>query len=328
MKKEFAKPAVLKRLIAGYVDRSPIRVTSLIVTFFGDLVSQHGHSIWAGSLVDALVPLGVGEGLIRTSVFRLVRGDWLEVAAVGRRSYYRLTPHGVHEYERAAHRIYAPQGSSLRQDDALQEEWQLLLPLELKDRDRERFRRSLHWQGFRSIANGVFARPGRGGRAGLLATLEEFDATDRVLVFQAQLPPHNSRQLVGRAVSAGWKLEKVAARYRSFLTTFRPLLAWLRGRVKAGRAIDPQVAFLARLLLIHDYRRILLQDAPLSGDLLPPSWPGAKARALTASIYRILARPSVGYVTTCLQTDGGPMPPPDTDFWARFAEDTDQRLGP
>ena len=44
-------PAVVKRLLADFSSRQPIRTTSLIITLFGDVVSQHGGTLWLSSLV-------------------------------------------------------------------------------------------------------------------------------------------------------------------------------------------------------------------------------------------------------------------------------------
>ena len=106
-----ARIAAIENLVAEFSARRPIRCTSLIVTLFGDVVSQHGGVIWLGSLVEALSLLGVYERLVRTSTFRLVQEGWLESVRSGRRSFYRFTDYGRQEYERAARRIYAVEGA-------------------------------------------------------------------------------------------------------------------------------------------------------------------------------------------------------------------------
>ena len=301
------QPAVVKHLIEEFASRRPIRTTSLIITLFGDVVSQHGGTIWLGSLVEALAPFGISDRLVRTSVFRLVREGWLEAERVGRRSFYRFTPYGTHEYERAARRIYA-----LKQKH-WNGHWQLLIPLDIPEQSREAFRRSLHWQGFRAIASGTYAKPGEGGSA-LLQILQEFDAVDRVLLMQADSSDLSSEKVLRNLVQEAWHLEEVARGYRDFLAHFRPLHQWLQRRPKP----DPQTAFIARTLLIHDYRRILLQDTHLPEALLPPGWPGERVLQLTGKAYRALAEPSVTYITSELESGNGRMPPPVDGFWSRF----------
>ncbi len=300
-------PAVVQHLVDDFVNRRPMRTTSLIVTFFGDVASQHGHTVWLGSLVNAMAPLGINERLVRTSVFRLVKEGWLESERVGRRSFYRFTPYGTHEYERAAQRIYA------LEDDQWQGHWQVLVTLDVPDKVREKFRRSLQWQGYRAIASNTFAKPGDGGHT-LQQTLQEFDVADQVMVFDASTSSLSSPQLIGKVVRDNWHLEQVAQRYQDFIQQYKPLLKWSQ----RTQAPSPETAYVARTLLIHDFRRILLQDTPLPDELLPPAWPGAEALKLTGVVYKALAKPSIEHIMEKLEPGDGPMPQADEKFWKRF----------
>ena len=300
-------PVVVKQLAAEFARRKPMRTTSLIVTLFGDVVSQHGDSIWLGSLVRALAPMGANERLVRTSVFRLVQEGWLEFKRVGRRSYYRFSDYGSHEYQRAAARIYALDG------EPWHGRWQLLIPVAVPEEIRERFRRSLHWQGFRSISAGTFAKPGSSGTA-LQETLEEFDLADKVILMEADTLPGTSAELLTEMVATCWQLDEVAVHYQEFLARFKPLAKWLGKHSAPG----PESAFVARTLLIHDYRRVLLQDTRIPAQLLPPRWPGSEAELLTAQVYRALAATSVDFITSELEGNDGLMPAQCLDFAQRF----------
>jgi len=302
------QPATVKRLIDNFVNRRPMRTTSLIITFFGDVVSQHGHTVWLGSLVNAMAPLGINERLVRTSVFRLVKEGWLEAERAGRRSFYRFTDYGTHEYERAARRIYA------LENNKWQGHWQLLVPLNIPDKSREKFKRSLQWQGYRTVSPGTFAKPGDGGRT-LRETLEEFDVADKVMIFDATTSSLSSTQLVRKLVHDSWQLAKVAQGYSDFLKRYKPLLKWSQRK----QAPAPETAFVARTLLIHDYRRILLHDTPLPDELLPPAWPGAEALKLTGAVYKALAKPSTDYIMAELEPGNGSMPGADASFWDRYS---------
>lgn len=300
-------PALVKRLITDFSNRRPMRATSLIVTFFGDVVSQHGHTVWLGSLVKAMAPLGVNERLVRTSVFRLVKEGWLESERVGRRSYYRFTPYGTHEYERAARRIYALENNEWKGH------WQLLVPLDIPDNTREKFRRSLEWQGYRTIAPGTFAKPGDGGRT-LQETLDEFDVADKVMIYDARTSLLSSKKRERKLVHDSWQLQQVSRGYKAFLRRYKPLLTWSQRKASS----PPETAYIARTLLIHDYRRILLHDTPLPDELLPAAWPGTEALNLTSTVYKSLAAASIKYITAELEPGTGPMPEADTLFWRRF----------
>lgn len=300
-------PAAVTRLISDFNQRRPIRTTSLIVSVFGDVVSQHGQTIWLGSLVKALEGMGLNERLVRTSVFRLTKEGWLESERVGRRSYYRLSEYGSHEYERAARRIYA------LEDHPWLGRWQLVIPQNLPNGDIERFKRSLHWQGYRDIAPGTLAKPGAGGPA-LRETLNEFDLGDKVLVLEAQTSELSSRRLAREIVYDCWNLEEVARGYTEFIKRYKALMNWL----KKDPEIAPDTAFIARTLLLHDYRRLLLRDTRLPEELLPPAWPGVEARNLTGAGYRTLAEPSIAYITSELEGGNGLLPPPCEAFQQRF----------
>ncbi|MDN5872183.1 MAG: phenylacetic acid degradation operon negative regulatory protein PaaX, partial [Nitrococcus sp.] len=49
----------------------PVRAGSLIITVYGDAIAPRGGTVWLGSLIALLTPLGLNQRLVRTSVFRL-----------------------------------------------------------------------------------------------------------------------------------------------------------------------------------------------------------------------------------------------------------------
>lgn len=119
---EFASQwSIVNKTLGDITRRGSLSGTSLIVTVFGDSISQHGGSIWLGSLISALAPLGVNERLVRTSVSRLVRDGWLAVRKIARRSYYSFSDSGNSQFERAAQRIY------LDKRPSWDEQWTLLM---------------------------------------------------------------------------------------------------------------------------------------------------------------------------------------------------------
>jgi phenylacetic acid degradation operon negative regulatory protein len=273
---------------------------SLIVTVFGDCVSQHGGSLWLGSLIKLLHSFSINERLTRTSVYRLVQDDWLAVERIGRRSYYRFTVHGQREYERTAARVYS---SARPKWDGT---WTLAILHDVSGVVREALRTSLGWIGFGQLAPGVFARPSP-DRRGLTDVIEELDLERQVLVMDARAAPASITELAeGR-----WHLPELAKRYRRFLTDFEPLSQWVSAR------IEPQTSFVARTLLIHEFRRIVLTDPDLPDSLLPDNWSGHAAAELTKALYAKLGERSARYVQT-LENEAGALPEPDAAFFHRF----------
>ena len=74
----------------------------------------------------------------------------------------------------------------------------------------------------------------------------------------------------------------------------------------------------ARVLLIHDWRRVLLRDAPLPRALRPAGWAGAEARMAVAAAYRALAPAAERWLDECAAPGERRLPPANAAFAARF----------
>lgn len=312
MSREAPRPAVprfaaLETLVDEFAARRPIRCTSLIVTLFGDVVSQHGGVVWLGSVVAALGLLGIDERLVRTSTFRLVQEGWLEASREGRRSYYRFTPYGRREYARAARRIYA------LNRPAWDGNWTLLLPVAVPESARESFRRSVAWAGFGNLSAGVFAHPGS-DTSSITEVLAELGLADKVVIMQAGADALQSDRLLREVLWKNWELEALAAAYARFAGRLRPL----RAALARPKKLRPEDCFTLRLLLIHEYRRILLHDTDVPAELLPRDWPGLEARRLAAELYVRVGGGSLDYVGAQLQGASGPLGMPAESFSKRF----------
>ena len=297
----------VEKLVTGFTSRKPMRSTSLIITVFGDVISCHGGVIWLGSLVKAMSLMGINERLVRTSVFRLVKEDWLCAERVGRRSYYRFTAYGENEYKRAASRIYG------EAKIPWEGRWQLLLVRDIEEPIREKVRRSLQWQGFRSITPGVFVKPESAGSS-VMQTLEEFSVKDRVIPMEASALEGTPKHLLSSIVAEHWHLNDVADRYKVFLRRFQEVNSLLEGGIMFSMA----EAFVVRVLLIHDLRRAILHDIRLPDEILPVEWPGRAAEKLAANIYQKVSRESVGYIRSELEADKGLMDQVSSEFVDRF----------
>lgn len=297
----------VQRLAEEFAARRPIRCPSLIVSLFGDVVEPHGGVLWLGSMVEALGLLGIDERLVRTSTFRLVQDGWLEATRDGRRSYYRFTAYGRSEYVRAARRIYA------REPPAWDGNWTLLLPVAVPESRREAFRRSALWAGYGNLAPNLHAHPGGDlGAAG--EWLAELGLSDAVVVMQAATNALQSNRLLRELLWQNWELEELAAAYARFVARFRPVATALA----RAATVSAEQCFVARLLLVHEYRRVLLHDTDIPGQLLPRDWPGLEARRLAAAIYPAVARASVDFIRAHLEGAGGPLPAAAESFTRRF----------
>lgn len=297
----------LGALIDQFMAQRPLRTGSLIITIYGDAITPRGGTVWLGSLIRILGRIGISQRLVRTSVFRLAREGWLQGDKVGRRSYYSLTGSGRRRFEQAFRRVYAP-----AQPD-WQGAWTLLLLNQLPPEKRRRVRDELEWMGFGAFAPTVLAHPTI-ERAEVVATLQELDALDEAIVLkttaQERFAPRPLRQLVHEA----WSLDALSRHYREFLQQFRPLWHEMRGRSD----LSPEECFLARVLLIHHYRRVLLRDPLLPEELLPADWEGRAARQLCRNLYRLTWEAAEQWMSEHLETAEGPLPQPHPSFTKRF----------
>jgi phenylacetic acid degradation operon negative regulatory protein len=295
-------------LVRSLVRRRPLRAGSLLVTVFGDAISQHGNSVWLGSLIRALEPLGLNARQLRTAAFRLVREGWLSASQRGRRSFYSITDHGLRQYARAARRVYASERPPW---DGM---WTLVIAAGVESAARPQLRRELLWQGYGQLAPGVFAHP-IGDRALLDEVLREQGVADRVAVLRTTAVDARDGAMLAALAREHWGLEHAARRYRDFLRLFEPAA----GALSAGPPPAPHQAFLLRTLLIHEYRRIVLHDADLPDELLPEDWPGYRAAELTARLYRKLHPEALRFLTEEMTGADGPLPPPGAAYFQRFA---------
>ena len=299
----------VSKLLEEFSARKPIRTGSLVVTVFGDAVSSHGGAIWLGSLIRILEPFGLNHRQIRTAVFRLVKEDWLAATQVGRRSYYSFTETGRKHHEKAARRIYF--GGRRAWDG----KWTLVMPSLCSQEEKDLLRRELSWLGYGALLPGLLAYPSA-DRQSLDETLVELGLAGKTLVFIAATEELASREVLRRLSHDCWNLDEIEKRYNHFIRRYRPVYRAL----KRARETDPGQAFQARTLLVHEYRRIHLQDSDLPQELLPPNWSGATAYNLTKNIYRAVREGSVRYLMRNMETVEGRPGDPDTGFYSRFSE--------
>jgi len=292
--------SAVRAVLRHFRAQRPLRAGSLLVTIFGDAIAPRGGAVTLGSLIRLAAPFGLTERLVRTAVARLAREGWLTATRCGRRSEYRLSAHGARRFAEATRRIYSagPAGWDRR--------WTLLIWPAGVPRPA-RVREELHWLGFGQLAAGVFAHPGataqearawlrnmRGGAGALLLSASAQDAA-------------GEQQLS----AAGWDLGALGRRYERFLKHFAPL-------ARAAAALTGERAFLVRTLLIHEYRKIHLQDPLLPVSLLPPDWAGTRAYALSGRIYARLFAASEAYLSVTARRLSEALPPAQRLTYARF----------
>ena len=292
-----------------------MKAGSLIISVFGDAVAPRGGQIWLGSLITLLAPLGLNERLVRTSVFRLSREEWLIAKPLGRRSDYLLSPSGQQRVAEAARHIYAST------TPFWDRRWRLIMTVgDLAPKDRERLRKSLIWQGFGVLSNHCFIHPSADLMAAFDALVAEGlgNLVGRLKPLVAADPSSLANAASDKdLVRSAWDLDHLAQVYREFVQRYEPILQEYR---PAPEASSDEEAFLLRVLLIHDYRRLLLRDPTLPDVLLPSGWPGQKARLLCNELYQRLLPASERHLDRNFQLADGRTPPGAETLPERFGQ--------
>jgi len=276
-----------------HVRAEPSRTWSIIISLYGDAIVPRGGAVWLGTVQQFCAHLGIADGVVRTAMSRLAADGWLTRRRVGRHSFYALSARGQRTFRDASRHIYTPQ--PVRWHGA----YDLMLVTATADRDSLRTRMAT--AGFGPLAPDMWLAPA--GQAQ-----------------PAALPPHLMLSLSGddasqRAVAMRvWPIAAMATAYTRFLKAFRPLQAAAR----SSRALSDLDALAARVLLVHEYRRIVLRDPILPAEILPRDWPGAEARALCADIYTRMIPGSERWLDAHALDDHGARLPRARGLEARF----------
>ncbi len=281
----------LARIVRRF-KRESSRTGSLIITFYGDAILPRGGSVWLGTLLQFLALLEIDGGVVRTAVSRLAADGWFDRDKVGRNSFYRLAKGGRARFEAALEHVYNPHETN----------WagQLELLLIGSAADREAARDALNEAGFGSPMPGVWVAP-----AGVPIPKEAAGAI--------RLDVSAADDMGRRLIAESWSLQRTAASYRDFLTTFAPLDGWV-----FRDEISPADAMLARILLIHQYRRVILRDPLLPAALLPTDWPAQEARAFCGRLYRALLPASERWLDEHGKSLTGALPIAGSSLRRRF----------
>src|SRR5437879_3762268 len=128
-------------------------------------------------------------------------------------------------------------------------------------------------------------------------------------------------------MASGWDLGDLTRRYRRFVDTFTPVAAAVAACSTATgsgttascvAAIDGEAAFVIRTLLIHEYRKIHLQDPLLPPALLPADWVGAAGYELCKGLYARVFAAAEGFLSNTASTISDPLPAANAAAYARF----------
>jgi phenylacetic acid degradation operon negative regulatory protein len=300
-------------LIRSFRQKPDASARTVLVTVFGDGIEPHGGEVWAGSLLRLVEPLGMNERLVRTSLNRLVGEGVLVTRRHGKRSFYSVTPLARREFLQAERRIYHRLGDP----------WDGLWTVVVNTSDvappaRAAVRQHLGRLGFSPLGPSVHISPYDQVDA-LRQVLSDLGLVNQLAVFRGEVPATVGLEDADLARVVSSELKGLEPAWRKFLRRFRPLVEEPDGD------LEPEAAFLAQTLLIHNYRRIVLKEPELPAGLWPPGWVGDAAYDVAARCYHLLSGAAEAHLLAVCEDGGAPLLPLDPDYADRYprADDAD-----
>ena len=264
----------------------------MIFTLYGDYIRHRGGEAWTGSLIELLGLLGLSEQAVRSTLSRMSRKGWLESHRTSRYSFYSLTPKCLQLLEEGAQRIFQPR------HDPWDGRWHLVsysIP-ESKRHLRRRLRRRLVWLGFGALNQATWISP-RDLRAEVEQAVNALGVRSYVELFTAE---HLAFATDDEIVARCWDLERLNDYYAAFIARYDPPSRDCQSRLMAGNSLEPQVCFVQRFMLIHEYRSSPYLDPNLPPELLPGDWLGERAAQLFQQYHSLLIEKAEWFVDSVL----------------------------
>ncbi|MEV4398131.1 PaaX family transcriptional regulator C-terminal domain-containing protein [Nonomuraea sp. NPDC049607] len=235
-----------------------VHARAALFDLYGDHLRSRGGQATVAALVRLMKPLEIAAPAVRTAVSRMVRQGWLRPLRLPQGAGYGLTPKCVRRLDEAALRIYRS-GTLVWHG-----RWHVIVLEPVRERQRrERIRADLTFLGYACLSETTWIGP----RSSIeLDNLLEGEGV-RADRFDAALEG-DPRELVARA----WDLRAIGEAYEHWHAEAVTLISALPGDA------PPDRVFATRSRLVHGWRNFLFQDPGLPAELLPPGWPGEKAR--------------------------------------------------
>ncbi|MGP6087877.1 PaaX family transcriptional regulator C-terminal domain-containing protein [Antarctobacter jejuensis] len=238
------------RVVADLRGEDAPRVWSLLVTVFGEL-AQDGSSISASVLSQITARIGIKPEAMRVALHRLRKDGWIESERRGRSSDYRLSPQGREETVKASPRIYGGAASEAC--------W-----LVLSDPG-----------GDGALCNrGVWVT----SNIGILPALPEGAEVFATRIEDgADLP--------------GWMRDRLCPPETLALAcALGARLAQLTEALESAPDPDTLQQTVLRVLIVHEWRRIVLKMPLLPDHVWPEVWAAAGCRDKVARLLALLPR--------------------------------------
>ena len=252
------------------------RPRSIVFDLFGDYVRYHGGEVRLRMLARLMAAFGVPDDTTRVAMQRLRKDGWFEAERVGRETLYRPTERTWQVLDEGRERIFERAG----------EEWDgqwftaVLTVPDSARAARDRLRRRLTWLGFGSLSPGVWICAHDHFAEVEAAVAEEGGEARVELLYTRTAGLEADREIARRC----WDLDGLARDYAAFAAAVRAGIG--SGEFAAARGGE---AMVARVNLVHEYRRFPFRGPDLPAPVLGSEWHGAVAHQLFLRARELLA---------------------------------------
>lgn len=254
---------------------------ALVVDLLGDFTRVGGRALWLKSLVSYGEDLGIPGPTMRVTLARLRERGWFEVTREGRESLYRISSAGLRAIREGALRFRGAEA------EPWSGEWSMVIyTVPESDRQvRDELRKQLVWHGFGSLAPATWIRARSGNDDIFTATASLSTAKLTVMTTRTDGIAAD-RALVERC----WDLHDLGAAYDAYVRELRMSMPEMH-----EAALEATSALVARVNLVHTFRRLVWRDPQIPVELQPPGWQGAEARRLFEQAHGVLAERAAEY---------------------------------
>jgi len=264
----------------------------MIFTLYGDYIRHRGGEAWTGSLIELLDLFGLSGQAVRSTLSRMSQKGWLKSRKVSRYSFYSQTSKFLNLLEEGAQRIFQPRC------DPWDGRWYLLtysIP-ESKRHLRRRLRERLLWLGFGALNHATWLSP-RDLRDDVEQAVDGLRVRPYVEFFTAE---HHGFSSDEEIVARCWDLKRLNDYYADFIARYESSFQECQTQSTTNNDPDPQMCFVQRFMLIHEYRSSSYVDPNLPLELLPDDWLGERATQVFQQHHGLLVEKAEAYVDSVL----------------------------
>jgi phenylacetic acid degradation operon negative regulatory protein len=282
-----------KRISNRRHKKTKARFRTVIYTLFGAYIIPRGGEVHVGNLIELVRPLGFSANAIRLGLSRMSRYGVFKIRRKGRRSYYSLSPKGMHRMEKGKVRAFDVKHKKW------DGRWRLVVykvPETLRTL-RDKLRTELCNMGFASLSASVWISP-HNLRSQIAGIVKEIGVTKNVEMFEAEYTGFRSAKEFAVHM---WDIEALKNRYQVFVRKYTTLRSRFESLKKRGSLMGPGECFAERFCLTAEYVALRLDDPMLPLKLLPANWVGLRAQILHDAVWRLLKPAADDFADRILQ---------------------------